>query len=143
MAPSAALPAPDLRTEPDELLPADLFAADAPPLAALTPLIGFLLLLALSVLFADVRGSLPAVVAFTSYAVVLAACAYPSSLVVGLLLAACAWFDYVGFYAGSDGTLHWHGWSDAIRAVLLLAVVAAAEGVRRARRNSLVGAAGG
>src|SRR5204863_6238005 len=95
---------------------------DSPPLAVFMPLVGFLVLLALSAILDPTRGHLPAAASLAIFAAVLAGCACLATPGVATLLAICAWLDYDGFVVGREGSLSWHGSPDVVRIVVLAAV---------------------
>jgi K+-sensing histidine kinase KdpD len=118
---------------PDELDEAVEFPV-GPPVAALVPLAGFLVLLGLAVGFDPSRTHVAwqaSLAVFGAAVFDLAVMARPG---VALLLAACAWFDYDGFVVGHQGTLHWHGGTDVVRLVVLVGSALVALTIRSAVR---------
>jgi hypothetical protein len=94
---------------------------DNPPLAVFMPLVGFLVLLALTAILDPTRGHLPAAASLAIFAAVVAGCACLATPGVAVLLAICAWLDYDGFVLGREGTLSWHGSADLVRIIILAA----------------------
>jgi hypothetical protein len=90
------------------------------PVAALVPLVGFLVFLGLSVVLDMARHHVPWPVSFAPFVVALIVCCAVATPLVALLLTACAWLNYDGFVAGHEGTLHWQGTADAIRICVLI-----------------------
>lgn len=113
-----------------------------PPLAALMPLVGFLVLLGLAVAFDPSRTHVTWQVSFGVFAAAELVFALVAQVGVALLLAACAWFDYDGFVVGHQGALQWHGATDVVRIVVLVCCVLAAFALRRAERGTPGGATG-
>jgi K+-sensing histidine kinase KdpD len=99
------------------------------------PLVAFLVLLALCVVFDPTRVHVAWQLPFAVFAAVVVVCASVTEPAMALLLSLCAWLDFNGFVVGTEGTLSWHGNNDGVRLAVLIGCALLTIAARRLHRT--------